>query len=170
MLPGTVSVLCSDIFKSLIKFLRRRLFTRLFQRKGPWFRVENIISYEELLVRYDETVSTRERREMAQRALDELEQCGYLTGIRPNDPSCDESALLEGIETCFRADELRPLLKRFCRRTSSGLSRQDAVNELKRGIRGQRTLGAFFSPSGISRPGLLSCIVLVAIFMCYSVS
>jgi hypothetical protein len=134
-------------------FICRGLYTRLFQRKGPWFRVENIVSYEELLVHYDEIITNRERYERAQKALVELEQNGYLSGIRPNDTSCDENALLEGIDACFRADELKPLLKRFSLRTSSGLSRQLAMNELRRGIRGQRTLGTFFSPTGLSRPG-----------------
>ncbi len=115
--------------------------------------MENIVSYEELLSHWTESVTVEEQHARAQQALAELEAAGYLTGIRTDDPSCEDATLLDAIEACLRADELRPLLKRFCRRTASGLSRREAVQELRRGLRGQRTLGSFFTPSPSSRPG-----------------
>ncbi len=115
--------------------------------------MENIVSYEELLSHWNESVTVSEQHTRAQQALAELEAAGYLTGIRTDDTSCGDATLLDAIEACLRADELRPLLKRFCRRTASGLSRRDAVQELRRGLRGQRTLGSFFTPSPSTRPG-----------------
>ena len=138
----------------------RGIYTRLFQRKGPWFRVENILSYEELLIRWDESITPEERSKRAQKALAELEHFGYLSGIREKDLSCDDITLLEGIENCFRSEELKPLIKRFCLKSASGLARHEVMRELRRGLCGQRTLGSFFSPSTPVRATGTCCLYL----------
>jgi hypothetical protein len=118
--------------------------------------VENIVSYEELLSSWDEAATPTQRLERAQLALAELEHFGFVFGIKVNDCSCSEEILLDAISSCLRVDELRVLLKLFCRKTSSSFSRGEAIRELRRGLRGQRTLGSFFStkssPSGGELP------------------
>ena len=60
---------------------RRGLYCRLFQRKGPWFRVDGLAQYEELLPHYKHEASLAERRGRAQAALAELVSAGLLVGL-----------------------------------------------------------------------------------------
>jgi len=131
---------------SFLSVSARGLFTRIFQRKGPWFRIESLIAYEELLQNWTENISCDEQMNRAQLALKELEAAGYLSGIKVGDASVPEDLAFEAIEACCRLDELRSLNKIFGQKGSSVLSRVELFRELQRGLRGQRNIYSYFGP------------------------
>jgi hypothetical protein len=148
----------------------RGLYTRMLQRKGPWFRLDSLIKYDELLSDWqeggDKGVALHERNERAQRAVKELEACSLVSVIAApasksgsSTPSSsmranpDKREVFEAVAACLRLDEIKNLLARVAKHPSSSLNRRDALARLEQACIGQRTLTDFFSKKGSGSAG-----------------
>jgi hypothetical protein len=100
----------------------RGLYTRMLQRKGPWFRLDSLIKYNELLSDWQEGgatgVAVRERWQRAQRAVAELEACSLVSciathsspwlstpaGYKPSETRAnpEKREVLEAVSACLR--------------------------------------------------------------------
>jgi hypothetical protein len=145
----------------------RGLYTRMLQRKGPWFRLDSLIKYDELLSEWKEGgphgVALRERWQRAQRALAELEACSLVSCISTLPQGARRSSVpenfaahnkygknevLEAISACLRMDEIKILLARVAKCSAAALNRREALARLEQACVGQRTLTDFFKKGG----------------------
>ncbi len=133
----------------------------MFQRKGPWFRMETLVFYEELLHRWDEDADVKVRMFRLQEALEELYASGYISGVR-NLAVPGAECLLDAAANCMKANELRLLLRRVFRAAApAGQTRRDALRELRKAVLEQRTLSAYFSPASTRVAGVRDSAILI---------
>ena len=139
----------------------RGLYCRMLGRKGPWFRLDSLVKYDELLSDWQEGgahgVAVCERWQRAQRAVAELAASSLVSCIASPSgangaprPGPDRREVLDAIASCLRLDEIKSLLARVVRHTSGNLSRHEALAKLEQASTGQRTLTDFFKLSTCS--------------------
>ena len=139
----------------------RGLYCRMLGRKGPWFRLDSLVKYDELLSDWQEGgahgVAVCERWQRAQRAVAELAASSLVSCIASPSgangaprPGPDRREVLDAIASCLRLDEIKSLLARVARHTSGNLSRREALAKLEQASTGQRTLTDFFKLSTCS--------------------
>ncbi|KAL7081099.1 hypothetical protein ACP275_14G018200 [Erythranthe tilingii] len=91
----------------------KRLFARLYTRKGPWFRMSNI-SYPEIANNHQ--------------AIKELVEAGYLCSfLSPNELEDND---LEEVLDVLNIDELREALRVLKKKCNHGTRKQDLINLL----------------------------------------
>lgn len=120
--PAAVGGDRAELREPLLSREARGLYTRMLQRKGPWFRLDSLIKYDELLTDWQEGgatgVAVHKRWQRAQRAVAELEACSLVSCIaKHSSPSlpipasskpCETRAspekreMLEAVSACLR--------------------------------------------------------------------
>ena len=72
----------------------RGVYTRMFQRKGPWFRLESIMHYPELLCDRAEEIDDKEKWVRTEGAIRALEQFGFVSYVGSR-ASCEKAKVRE---------------------------------------------------------------------------
>jgi len=129
----------------------RGLYTRMLQRKGPWFRTDSLLGYKELS-NSDEPIDSdidgqggEAAWQRAHQALGDMVENGFAEGIASDSKGLDLEEVLSAVDCCLKLEEMRGLVGRLTKKSVAGLSKKSLVDSLRNGLNGQRTLTQFFN-------------------------
>lgn len=128
----------------------RGLYTRMLQRKGPWFRTDSLIGYRELssgeeLVELADDEQAEDSWGRAHLALKDMIENGFASGIAGGGEDWNLDEMLGAVDCCLKLEEMRTLVGRLTKRSVTGLSKNGLIDALRKGLQGQKTLTQFFA-------------------------
>mmetsp|Transcript_1101 Transcript_1101/g.1279 ORF Transcript_1101/g.1279 Transcript_1101/m.1279 type:complete len:779 (-) Transcript_1101:613-2949(-) len=112
----------------------RGLFARLFQRKGPWFRVQLLSSYFQTGTEEGHGDSI----DALQKAIDELALGGFLHKFTSSVKDLDGA--LSVISTTLNAGEVKEIVKMLKLPRTNKYKKQDCIQAIRARCKSQRTL------------------------------
>eukprot|EP00960_Hanusia_phi_P032130 749703-Hanusia_phi.AAC.1 len=122
----------------------RGTYTRMIQRKGPWFRLESLMNYPELLLDRAEEIDESERWARTERAMQELQEFGFVSYVGCK-TRCEKAKIVEAIRSCCKLPEVKQMLQKLTRGQTTSLTKAEALMSLEKAIMGQKTILDFWT-------------------------